>query len=241
MKKFIKEIYDLRPWYHDFKALGIQTDFPPKKKFWIFGSKIRQTRTNMDQQKRKESVISPYIEMALDNIHDKSNISVLELFCSDGYYGFLTQKLCPGSTLVGVDINQEDINRCKLMSNYINHGPSTFIKDDVYHFVENADSFDLVLCFGGLYHITDPKRLLKGLRKITKQYLVVQSAITVKHDDPDYFESPNPWFRTWGALFTNKRLLRWAEEVGLAVLETQNDRKKKPNPSHVGASYALLK
>ncbi len=241
MEKFIKEIYDLRPWYHDFKFLGIKTNFPPKKKYYFFGPETRQIRKHVDQQKRKESAISPFIKKSLDYIPNKSNLSVLDLFCSDGYYGFLTQKFCPDARLVGIDSNKDDIDRCRKMANFINLGPTSFIEDDVYHYVENCDSFDLILCTGGLYHIPDPLRLLKGLRKITKQYLVIQSAITVEHDDPDYFETPNPWFKTWGSLFTNTRLFSWVKESGFNILENCVNRREEPNPRYIGASNFLLK
>lgn len=158
-----------------------------------------------------------------------------------GYYGFLAQKFREGTRLVGVDRDKEDIERCKTMAHHLKSGPATFFEDDVYHFVENSDKFDLILCAGGLYHLPDPRRLLEGLRKITKQYLVVQSAITVEHDDPDYFERPNPWFKTWGSLFTNRRLLRWLDEAGFEVVESAVNSREHPNPDYVGACYALVK
>jgi 2-polyprenyl-3-methyl-5-hydroxy-6-metoxy-1,4-benzoquinol methylase len=241
MEKFIQEIYEHRPWYHDFKALGIQTNFSPEKMDGIPDAQVRQTRKNMDQQARKESIIAPYIQMALDRIGDTSNISILDLFCADGYYGFLTQKLAPGSTLTGVDINGKDIKLCKIMASHLDLGPSTFVEDDVYHYVENSGEVDLALCTGGLYHIPDPRRLLDGLRKITEQYLIIQSAITVAHDDPDYYETPNPWFNGWGSLFTNARLLRWIDETGFNIIDSATNARAEPNPRKVGACYALVK
>lgn len=241
MEKFVKEIYDLRPWYHDFKLLGIKTNFPPQKKYLFWGPKIRQTRTQMDQQQRKESVISKYIEAVLEDIQNKPDFSILDLFCADGYYGFYTQSHSPGSKLVGVDISEDDIKRCNTISSYLNLGQASFINDDVSHFVENCDSFDLVLCIGGLYHISDPKTLIQSLRKITKQYLIVQSAITIEHDDPYYYETPNPWFGTWGTLFTNSQLLGWLKEAGFKIIESTINKREDPNPQFIGASYVLLK
>lgn len=39
----------------------------------------------MRQQKRKESVLSPYIKKAFSNIPSQDNLSCLDLFCSDGW------------------------------------------------------------------------------------------------------------------------------------------------------------
>ena len=241
MEKFIKEIYDLRPWYHDFKKLGVSTNFHPKKKFFFFGPQVPQIRRSVHQQPRKESVIEPYIKNALEKIEEKSNLRILDLFCADGYYGFLTQKLCPNASLVGVDLNEEDLHRCKVIASHLKLGEAKFVKDDVYHFIENSEPFDLVLCFGGLYHIPNPKQLLEGLKLIIKHYLVVQTAITVEHDDPDYFEVPNPDFKTWGCWFTHSRFIRWVEEVGYEILESTWNKRNEPNPRYIGASFCLLK
>lgn len=240
-ERYIKEIYDLRPWYHNFDTFGVQTDFPPKKNFGFFGKKIRQTRRSMDQQPRKESVIAPYIQKVLDSIPNKNDLSVLDLFCSDGYYGFLVQKFCLGAKLTGVDKNMNDISRCKTMSCHLNLGPTNFVYDDVYHYAEMANQFDIVLCIGGLYHLSNPKRLLELLKRITGKYLIVQSAITVEHDNPDYFETPNPWFKTWGSLFTNTKLLQLINEVGFNIEVSAINRREPPNPKHIGAAYMILR
>lgn len=244
MIRNIKEIYQLRPWYHDFKELGIKTNFPSKRKYLFWGPEIRQTRENMDQQVRKESVISKYIKMALKEIHiekDSETVSILDLFCADGYYGFLAQRESLDSSLTGVDINEKDIFRCKVMSSYLKFGPTKFVHDDVLSYVMRSERHDLILCTGGLYHISDPEKLLRELRKITGKFLIVQSAITVQHNAPDYFESPNPWFGSWGTLFTHARLMAWIKNADFEILDSWVDSRSEPNPLFVGSSYAILR
>ncbi len=240
MMKKIKEIYDFRPWYHDFGALGVQTNFHPEKRFGLIGKKVPQNCRSMKQQPRKESAITPYIHKVLDCVSSKDSLSILDLFCSDGYYGFFAQKHCKTAMLTGVDKNKKDIDRCRIISHHLNFGQTTFVCDDVYNYVETAKQFDVILCFGGLYHLSEPWRLLKSLRKITGQYLIVQSAITVEHDNPEYFETPNPWFRTWGSLFTNSKLLQMVQDAGFKVMANVTNKRKEPNPKYIGASYILL-
>jgi SAM-dependent methyltransferase len=237
MSEFNDSIYRLRPWYHDFSALGVQTDF----------SKLpggpSQNRDQMKQQARKERVIAPYITKALRELDRAGKtLTVLDLFCADGYYGLLVQKLSPDAVLVGVDSNPEDIQRCWTMGSILRLGPVNFIQRDVYEYVEASRlSFDLILCTGGLYHIPDPLRLLRGLHRLSNGYALIQSAVTSKHDDPGYYETPNPWFKTWGSLFTHSRLMRWIEEAGFEILESATDQREPPNTEGVGGSYALAK
>lgn len=44
----------------------------------------------------------------------------------------------------------------------------------------SCPQFDVVHCSGILYHIPDPLRLLRALRKVTGKYLVLTSAVTAK-------------------------------------------------------------
>lgn len=236
MAEFIEAIHRMRPWYHDFSALGVQTNFSSE------AATSGQNRDQMKQQARKEAVIAPYIQRALGDLSSREPLSVLDLFCADGYYGLLAQKLSPDAVLVGVDANPEDIQRCWTMASHLRLGPVHFVQRDVYEYVEGSGrSFDLILCTGGLYHIPDPLRLLKGLHRLTREYLLVQSAVTSKHDNPNYFEAPNPWFKTWGSLFTHSRLMRWIEEAGFEIQQMATDQREPPNPEGVGGSYALAR
>lgn len=54
------------------------------------------------------------------------------------------------------------------------------ISADVIAFAEAQQSprFDVVHCSGVLYHVRDPMRLLMALRKLTRAYLILGSAVT---------------------------------------------------------------
>lgn len=234
MQQYVEAIYQLRPWYHDFSGLGIQTKFDSD------AGGGPQNREHMKQQARKEATIGPFIRRALADMPSKGPISILDLFCADGYYGLLTQKLCPESVLIGVDRNPADVQRCWCMASQLRSGPVNFISSDVYEYVENrTQPFDLVLCFGGLYHISDPLLLIKGLRRLAGKRLVLQSAIPVNKEDPDYYETPNPWFKTWGSLFSFDRLIRWVEEAGFDIIDKSRDSRDGPNPQGIGGAYVL--
>lgn len=61
------------------------------------------------------------------------------------------------------------------------------ISGDVVTLVEtnSCPQFDVVHCSGVLYHIPDPVRLVAALRKITRDYLVLCSAVTATKVESD--------------------------------------------------------
>jgi hypothetical protein len=165
--KFIKEIYLLRPWYHDFEDVGIQTNFPAEKKWIFFGQTIDNIRHLVKQQPRKESVIKPYIKRALRGCSGKTVPSILDIFCSDGYYCLWAKNCCKTSEILGVDINRYDVHRAQVMAKILGFENTKFVNHDVINYVDNCNrQFDIVINAGGLYHLTDPVKLLKSLRNV---------------------------------------------------------------------------
>lgn len=240
MAKFIKEIYKLRPWYHDFGKLGIQTKFPPERKWKFFGSKVKGIRDSVKQQARKESVISEYIRRSLDALGNNFSPLILDLFCSDGYYGILTKQMCPSAKILGVDINKHDIYRAKIISKYLGFSDMDFIIEDVIEYVKNnRNKFDIIINTGGLYHISDPYGLLKSLKNVVGSYVVLQSAITVEHNNPEYFVTPRPGW-TWGSWFTHARLESWLSDLEYSITDCCVNEREGENPEKIGASYFLL-
>jgi hypothetical protein len=136
--KFIKEIYLLRPWYHDFEDVGIQTNFPAEKKWIFFGQTIDNIRHLVKQQPRKESVIKPYIKRALRGCSGKTVPSILDIFCSDGYYCLWAKNCCKTSEILGVDINRYDVHRAQVMAKILGFENTKFVNHDVINYVDNC-------------------------------------------------------------------------------------------------------
>ena len=204
----------------------------------ISGQKVDTTRRQMRQQARKEANILPYIAKALDGISDNTNPRILDLFCSDGYYGLSAKQMCPEASLVGVDISPQDIHRATVIAHYLDSDKTKFIADDVTEYVKHCERFDIVINTGGLYHIADPYRLLMSLRNVVGSYLVLQSAVTAVHNDPNYFEKPHPGW-SWGSWFSHSRLQGWLNELGYQIIDAHSDAREGPNPAMIGGSYFL--
>ena len=143
----------------------------------------------------------------------------LELFSADGYYSCRTKALSPQATITGVELDPEQVRRATSISARLGFGDVTFRQKDVLTFLdESSDSYDLVLCAGGLYHVSDPARLLEAALRVTRGYLVVQSVVTLETEDGDYFVRPAKGWRH-GCRFTHAWLRARLERLGWHVLE----------------------
>ncbi|MCP5101623.1 MAG: hypothetical protein GY943_39265, partial [Chloroflexi bacterium] len=80
-----------------------------------------------------------------------------------------------------------------------------------------------------------------NLTKITKGYLVIQSAITLETEDPDYFVSPAPGWKH-GSRFTHDGLKKWLQEIGWEIIEEgRNELTGNPRLTDRGSSYFLCR
>jgi hypothetical protein len=146
MPEYHKEIFALRPWYHDFSRLGIQTDFrgyPPSlvqraanlarrltgrkpREYGILDSNL------LINQRCKEAILIPFLQRVFKELPE--NPRCLELFCSDGYYSGLMNSMCPGAKIFGVDKDRRAIKLAMIMRRVLNYHFALFFQRDVLKF-----------------------------------------------------------------------------------------------------------
>jgi tRNA (mo5U34)-methyltransferase len=243
---FYREAYDLRPWYHDFARLGLQTVFSKpsglgQQAVDILRRFARATRqqyrgktvekgekislrslfsqgpsSHLVNQYEKERVIYSLLTQATDYLQQSP--SCLDLFCSDGYYSCLLARVCPSATITGVDLDPLEIERARTASQLLKADNCRFVVADVQEYVRQAEAFDLVLCTGGLYHLKEPRQFLQTLSTACKGLLIIQSVVTLETEDPGYFISPAPGWKH-GSRFTHAGLRLWLEGNGWDIIE----------------------
>jgi hypothetical protein len=264
-----QEVYDLRPWYHDYSRLGLQTVFdePSTLRHRVGGGlrKLAQAATkglrggavekgeklalrhlfsitpspHLVNQRHKEQVIRVFVRKALGQLGDAP--SCLDLFCADGYYSCLLAHSCAEAVITGVDLDPLEIKRAQTASRLLNLINGRFVVADVWEFVHQAQPYDLVLCTGGLYHLRDPRRLLEQLFPICAGFLLVQSVVTLETEDPGYFVSPAPGWKH-GSRFTYAGLRGWLEEIGWEVVEEhRNELTGNTRLCDRGSGYFLCR
>ena len=125
------------------------------------------------------------------------------------------------------------------MNEYLNLADIYFECKDVFE-IDEGDQYDIILCAGGLYHISDPVKLLKKCYKITKQFLILQTVITQETNSPDYFVTPAPGWQH-GCRFSDSWLKNRLEEIGWITYEhATNELTGNYRACDKGSSYYLL-
>jgi 2-polyprenyl-3-methyl-5-hydroxy-6-metoxy-1,4-benzoquinol methylase len=269
MKKtaqFDPDVYALRPWYHNFNKLGLQTDFGDMamsrteqlRRLLLLLSPIKPTgfvekgeklslktllkaRPNSHQinQRHKEEFLVPFLQQALADL--PTDPHCLDLFCADGYYSCWIGQTRLDARITGVDLDAQEIERARLAAAVLGIENAVFRVQDIWQAVASSEAYDLVMCAGGLYHLTRPRDLLAALRPITKGYLVIQSAVTLETEAADYFVSPAPGWKH-GSRFTHAALRQWLTELGWEIVqEGRNELTGNPRLCDRGSSYFLCR
>lgn len=106
---------------------------------------------------------------------------VLDLFCANG--AFAIRAAQAGATeVVGIDAEASRITVANLLAEIIEpyvNASMRFHVADVHDVEKFGNQFDIVMCFGGLYHISDPVSMLERLRALTGRYLLLQTSHVV--------------------------------------------------------------
>ena len=104
---------------------------------------------------------------------------VLDLFSANGGFSIIAA-LAGAKEVIGVEYSQERIQCAEFVADKVRPKLDTkieFIQGDVYDIAKYFDEpFDVVMCLGGLYHIADPAHVLREIRSLTKERLILQTA-----------------------------------------------------------------
>jgi tRNA (mo5U34)-methyltransferase len=111
--------------------------------------------------------------------------TVLDTFSANGAFSFLAQRLGARS-ICGIEWDPDRVEAASLVSSFVQKrdpdaAPLEFRTGDVYHLTQEYQTpFEVSLCLGGLYHVADPAHVLRQLRQVTTEYLVVQTSSILK-------------------------------------------------------------
>ncbi|HYW63029.1 MAG TPA: hypothetical protein VE865_07530 [Bradyrhizobium sp.] len=213
--------------YHDFSVLSLRLPQLPG----IYAA----------NQRAKEPLITGYLLYAMGKLkaHAVTPLTVGELFCADAYYSFLARRF-------GAD-------RCDGFDNdrdgYLAqaHFAATLLGETNVG-IHNTDVFDMpadyrasiVLNAGGLYHVADPLRVLEQSFAMARDYLIVQSVVSLANEEETYFETPAPGW-SWGCRFSFAFLRRAIEQRGYAIVDCdRNVLAGNDRPEDRGSAYFLI-
>lgn len=119
---------------------------------------------------------------------DLTGKTVLDVGCWDGFFSFKCEAL--GAVVTAVDNGQHrrgtdgfKFAKQNLKSN-VDYWDLDIQADTLYFSGES----DIVLCYGVLYHLTNPLAALLNLRKMTKEYALIETAISDIQSDRAVYE-----------------------------------------------------
>jgi len=225
MNNASEDIYRLEPWYHSFESFGVR---------------VQQCEGHYAiNQKCKEGIILAYLQLAIEKSKSfcTDSPSVLELFCADGYYAAHAKRMGAG-IVTGVDLDEKAIEQAKAMHRKLFDQPGNFLVSDINTY-ETIESYDVVLCCGGLYHLSDPQRVIEFSHKLSKRFLIVQSVVSLENESEDYFISPAPGWKH-GSRFSAAFLRKLLQQAGWHIVdEHYNELEGNNRPCDRGSAYFI--
>lgn len=121
----------------------------------------------------KRELVAPWIRQ---HVQGKR---VLDLFCANGTFS-IEAALAGASEVVGMDFSPERIECARFLADTLSGKVDCsfdFMSGDVYELPSLiTESFDVVMCFGGLYHVADPPFILTKIRELTREKLIMQTS-----------------------------------------------------------------
>jgi 2-polyprenyl-3-methyl-5-hydroxy-6-metoxy-1,4-benzoquinol methylase len=126
---------------------------------------------------RKQAAVASWIERVAPGK------SVLDTFAANGAFSFMASE-AGARRVVGIELDEDRVAAANLVARFLRargRAPDVeFHAGNVYDLTNRAEQFDVSLCLGGLYHIADPPYVLRELRAVTSEYLVLQTSSILK-------------------------------------------------------------
>lgn len=139
----------------------------PYSKIWLTAKVSDYNRLNW----RTELLLSRNTEKIVGK-------RVLDLACIDGRFSYAA-KLLGAKHVTGVEAREESLSKAVTLfkSNQIEQ--AEFIVSDLFEYLPKVEkgSFDVILCFGFLYHTTKQHEFFKEINRIKPEYLFLDTAV----------------------------------------------------------------
>ncbi|MFN8579070.1 MAG: methyltransferase domain-containing protein [Candidatus Sericytochromatia bacterium] len=106
------------------------------------------------------------------NKEDYKNIKIADIGCMDGGYSVELAK--EGFNVLGIDARKENLLRAMYLKLNLKLDKLNFVKDDARN-LSKYGTFDIVFCFGLLYHLDNPVDFLKIIYNQTNRLLILNT------------------------------------------------------------------
>jgi len=117
----------------------------------------------------RERILRDY----LNHFSDGSS-KAIDVSCHEGFFSLVLAQYF--DLVVGVDKNQESLEKAKRIANLLGCQKVRFENSTVENLDENQNA-DFVLCFGLLYHVENPIQILRKLALLARKAICVETQI----------------------------------------------------------------
>jgi hypothetical protein len=123
-----------------------------------------------------------YTALIHENRARLKDATVLDLASHDGRFSFAALQ-AGARRVVGIEIDPRLVAAAHENFDAYNVDPDRyeFVQRDMFEHFDDLEEFDVVLCFGILYHITDHMQLLGNIAGMEPQWLIVDTHVSF-HD-----------------------------------------------------------
>lgn len=128
---------------------------------------IHHTRTTMMQDAIASAFGTPL----------PANLEAIDLASHQGWFSAKLHEL-GFARVIGVDARDEHVADARLMAETLGHSRTTFRQSDVHALrADDIGTFDLVLCFGLIYHLEDPIGALRVARALCRGTCLIETQV----------------------------------------------------------------
>lgn len=223
----VNVLASLGPLYHEYSFFGVNNEQLPG----LYAL----------NQKAKAPIITAYIAYAIAKSKQSAldQVSFTELFCADGYYAMVASRLgCEKST--GIDSNKDKHTRqATAIADLLGIDSIEFIEQEITP-DSDFERADIIANVGGLYHVSEPEKILRLSYKKANKYLIVQTVVSLTTDNENYFVAPALGW-SWGSRYSKQSFDKLVRSICPKVIDYHFNELEGNDPlSDRGSVYYLI-
>ena len=113
------------------------------------------------------------------SLEERKKLRVVDLGCLEGGYTVEFARL--GFDSLGIEAREENLEKCNYAKSKLNLPNLNFVKDDVRN-LSKYGKFDIVLCYGLLYHLHDPVSFINSVSQSNNKMLLLHTHFAPEFD-----------------------------------------------------------
>ena len=162
-KDLKEKINFLGPWFHQLNLKGIKTREVNRTDSPSIKNGYTKKFSYDDYLNNPFWIWDKFKEFTKE---DLSGYLVLDMGCNSGFYSFEFAKR--GANVISFDNSYHNLVQAKFAQKILGINNINFLYGDVKDLKQFRNKFDLILCLGLLYHVQDPKSVIRDVSKLTK-------------------------------------------------------------------------